>query len=309
MGRFVLRRFLSVAPTIFIIVTLSFFIMRAAPGGPFSSEKEVPPWILENLEKKYHMDESLPRQYLRFLGDVIRGDLGPSFRVKDFNVNQLIGSSLPNSIILGLVSLGIALVLGVTAGIISALRHNSAGDYISMSLAVTGISVPNFVAGPVYMLLFAVILKWLPTSGWIDSRAGMKALILPAITLSMAPFAYIARISRASILETLRSDYVRTARAKGLSMGVIVFKHVLKGAMLPVISYLGPACAGIITGSVVVERIFAVPGLGTWFIRSAINRDYTLIMGTLIVYSIILIMLNFIVDIIYGFLDPRISYK
>jgi oligopeptide transport system permease protein len=293
----------------FVIVTLSFFMMRLAPGGPFSSEKEVPPAVLENLLKKYHLDESLPRQYLRFLGDVLRGDLGPSFTNKDFTVNDLIAQSLPNSIILGLTSLGFALVIGVTIGIISALRQNSALDYGSMSVAVMGISIPLFVAGPVLMLIFAVKLKWLPTSGWITGRNGLATLILPAFTLSMPYFAYIARLSRASIVETLRSDYIRTARAKGLSMPVIMVKHVLKGALLPVVSYLGPACAGIVTGSVVVESIFLVPGLGTFFVRSALNRDYTLIMGTIIVYSSILVVMNFIVDIIYGFLDPRISYK
>jgi oligopeptide transport system permease protein len=293
----------------FVIVTLSFFMMRLAPGGPFSSEKEVPQAVLENLLKKYHMDESLPRQYLRFLGDVLRGDLGPSYTTKDFTVNTLIAQSLPNSIILGLSSLSLALVAGVLAGIVSALRQNSVLDYGAMSLAVTGISVPMFVAGPVFMLIFAVVLKWLPTSGWITGRQGLKTLILPAVTLSMPYFAYIARLSRASILEALRSDYVRTARAKGLSMPVIMVKHVLKGALLPVVSYLGPACAGIVTGSVVVESIFVVPGLGTFFVRSALNRDYTLIMGTIIVYSLILVLMNFVVDIIYGLLDPRISYK
>jgi oligopeptide transport system permease protein len=293
----------------FVIVTLSFFMMRLAPGGPFSSEKEVPPAVLENLLKKYHLDESLPRQYLRFLGDVLRGDLGPSFTNKDFTVNDLIAQSLPNSIILGLTSLAFALIAGVAVGIISALRQNSALDYGSMSVAVMGISIPLFVAGPVLMLIFAVKLKWLPTSGWITGRNGMVTLILPAFTLSMPYFAYIARLSRASIVETLRSDYIRTARAKGLSMPVIMVKHVLKGALLPVVSYLGPACAGIVTGSVVVESIFLVPGLGTFFVRSALNRDYTLIMGTIIVYSCILVAMNFIVDIIYGLLDPRISYK
>ncbi|MDR1444589.1 MAG: ABC transporter permease subunit [Treponema sp.] len=309
MGRFILRRFLSIIPTMFVIVTVSFFMMRLAPGGPFSSEKEVPPAVMENLLRKYHLDESLPRQYLRFLGDVVQGDLGPSFTNKDFTVNDLIAASLPNSIILGLTALGFALAAGVTVGIISALRQNSALDYGSMSLAVTGISVPLFVAGPVLMLIFAVKLKWLPTSGWITGRNGMVTLILPAFTLSMPYFAYIARLSRASIVETLRSDYIRTARAKGLSMPVIMVKHVLKGALLPVVSYLGPACAGIVTGSVVVESIFVVPGLGTFFVRSALNRDYTLIMGTIIVYSLILVAMNFLVDIIYGFLDPRISYK
>ncbi|MDR2150773.1 MAG: ABC transporter permease subunit [Spirochaetaceae bacterium] len=309
MGRFILKRLLSIIPTMFIIVTLSFFMMRLAPGGPFSSEKEVPQAVMENLLKKYHMDESLPRQYLRFLGDVLRGDLGPSFKNKDFTVNELIASSLPNSLVLGLSSLVLAFVLGVTVGTISALRQNTIFDYGGMSIAVLGISVPLFVAGPVLMLIFAVWLKWLPTSGWITGRQGMRTLIMPALTLSMPYFAYIARLSRASIVEVLRSDYIRTARAKGLSLPVILFKHVIKGALLPVISYLGPACAGIVTGSVVVESIFLVPGLGTFFVRSALNRDYTLIMGTIIVYSLILVLMNFVVDIIYGLLDPRISYK
>ena len=309
MGRFVLKRALSIIPTVFIIITLGFFIIRAAPGGPFSREKAVPPGVLANLMAKYHMDEPLVKQYLRFLGDVLRGDLGPSFVNKDFSVNELIAMSLPVSITLGLVALAIAVLLGVTAGVISAIKQNSAVDYTFMSVAVTGISVPTFVIGPVLMLVFAITLRWLPTSGWIDGRNGLKTLIMPAITLSLAQFAYIARLTRASMLETLRSDYIRTARAKGLSMPVIIFKHALKGACLPVVSYLGPAMAGLITGSVVVERIFAIPGLGVHFVRAATNRDYTMIMGGVIVYSLILIALNFIVDIIYGFLDPRISYK
>ena len=309
MGRFILRRFLSTIPTVLIIITLGFFIIRAAPGGPFSREKAVPPGVLVNLLARYHMDEPLPKQYFRFLGGVLRGDLGPSFVNKDFTVNEMIAMSLPNSIILGLTALAIATILGVTLGTISALKQNSAIDYTSMSLAVTGISVPNFVVGPVLMLVFAMTLKWLPTSGWIDGRHGMKTLIMPAITLSLPTFAYLARLTRASMLETLRSDYIRTARAKGLSMPVIVFKHALKGACLPVVSYLGPACAALITGSVVVEQIFGIPGLGIVFIKSAINRDYTLIMGDIITYSLILIGLNFVVDIIYGFLDPRITYK
>lgn len=309
MGQFVVKRLLSIIPTMWVIITLGFFIIRLAPGGPFSREKAVPPAVLANLEAKYNMDEHLVKQYFRFLGGVLQGDLGPSFTNKDFTVNELIAAGLPNSILLGLVSLSISLLLGVMAGIISALKQNSIADYTVMSVAVTGISVPTFVIGPVLILVFAVILKWLPTSGWIDGRHGIKTLIMPAITLALPQFAYIARLTRASMLETLRSDYVRTARAKGLSMPVIIFKHALKGACLPVVSYLGPAMAVVITGSVVVERIFAIPGLGMHFVRAAVNRDYTMIMGTVIVYSLILIALNFIVDIIYGFLDPRISYR
>ena len=308
MGRFILRRFLSIIPTMLVIVSLGFFIVRAAPGGPFSSERAVPPAVLRNLMVKYHLDEPLIKQYFRFMGGVLKGDLGPSFRTADFTVNELIAMSFPNSLLLGFSSMAVALVLGIGAGVISALRQNSAADYATMSVAVTGISVPNFVIGPVLMLVFAIWLRWLPTSGWID-RQGLKALILPIITLSLGAFAYIARITRASMLETLRSDYIRTARAKGLSMGVILYKHVLKGALLPVVSYIGPAFAGMITGSVTVERIFNLPGLGTHMIRAATNRDYTLIMGVVIVYSLLLIAMNFIVDILYGFLDPRISYK
>lgn len=309
MVKFIFQRFLSLVPTMFIIVTVSFFLIRLAPGGPFASEKKIPPEILQNILKKYHLDESLPKQYLRYMGNVIRGDLGPSYKNKDYTVNELLFSGLPHSLTLGVVSLTLALFFGVLVGIFSSLKQNSWLDYSAMSLAVMGISIPLFVVGPVLMLIFAIWLKILPTSGWITGRAGWVTLIMPAITLSFPYFAYIARLSRASILEVLRSDYIRTARAKGLKQSVIIKKHVLKGALLPVVSYLGPAFAGIVTGSVVVEQIFLVPGMGNFFVKSALNRDYTLIMGTVILYSFILILMNFIVDIVYGFLDPRISYK
>jgi len=283
--------------------------MKVAPGGPFSAERNPPPEVLANINKVYHLDEPLPKQYVRYLGNMLRGDLGPSFRYKDYTVNDLIGNTMPNSLILGMTALCGALVFGLLVGIISAVKRNSIADYASMSIAVIGISVPLFVVGPLLMLLFAVKLKWLPTSGWITGRQGLKTLVMPALALSLPYFAYIARLSRASILDVLRSDYIRTAYAKGLSYPVVLFKHALKGAMLPVISYLGPAFAGIITGSVVIEKIFLVPGLGTFFVQSALNRDYTLIMGTVIMYSIILIMMNFIVDVLYAVIDPRISYK
>jgi len=309
MGRFIFRRILGLIPTMFLIITLSFFLIRLAPGGPFSSEKKVTPEVMQNLLKKYHMDEPLFKQYLRYMGDVLRGELGPSFKNKDYSVNELIAVSLPNSLILGVTSLALALLFGIAVGVVSALNQNSAADYTAMSAAVIGISVPLFVVGPVFMLVFAMKLQWLPTSGWITGRAGLKTLIMPAITLSFPYFAYIARLSRASILEVLRSDYIRTARAKGLKQSVVIYKHVLKGAMLPIVSYLGPAFAGIVTGSVVVEQIFLVPGLGNFFVKSALNRDYMLIMGTVIVYSLILTLMNLLVDVLYGLLDPRISYK
>ena len=309
MSRFIIRRLISLIPTLFLIVTFSFFIMKVAPGGPFSAERNPPPEVLANINKVYHLDEPIPKQYVRYLGNMLRGDLGPSFRYKDYTVNDLIGNTMPNSLILGITALCSALVFGLLVGLVSAVKRNSIADYASMSIAVIGISVPLFVVGPLLMLLFAVKLKWLPTSGWITGRQGLKTLVMPALALSLPYFAYIARLSRASVLEVLRSDYIRTAYAKGLSYPVVLFKHALKGALLPVISYLGPAFAGIITGSVVIEKIFLVPGLGTFFVQSALNRDYTLIMGTVVMYSVILILMNFVVDILYAVIDPRISYK
>lgn len=309
MTQYVIRRFLGLFPTLFVIITVSFFVIRIAPGGPFDAEKALPPQVLANVERKFNMDQPLIVQYGRYMFDVVRGDLGPSFRYQDRDVNYYIFNSLPASMLLGVISLSIALVLGVSSGIISAVRQNRAADYASMAVAVIGISVPLFVIGPVLMYFLAVRWNLLPTSGWITGRAGWRTLVMPAITLAFPFFAYIARLTRASVIETLRSDYVRTARAKGMRDSVIMFKHVLKGALLPVVSYLGPAFAGIVTGSVIVEQIFRVPGLGVFFVQSAFNRDYTLIMGTVIVFSVILIIMNFVVDIVYSLLDPRISYK
>lgn len=309
MTKYIIRRLLGMIPTLLVIITLSFFIIRIAPGGPFDRERALPESVKANIEAKYHLGDPLVVQYGRYLFDVARGDLGPSFRYQDHDVNFYIANSLPNSILLGVLALGIALTFGISAGMLSSVRQNSWVDYSVMSMAVVGISVPLFVIGPLLQYIFAMNLQWLPTSGWITSEYGIRTLIMPAITLSFPYFANVARLTRSSMLETLRSDYVRTARAKGLKYPVILFKHTLKGALLPVVSYLGPAFAGIITGSVVVEQIFRVPGLGRFFVQSSFNRDYTLIMGVVIVYSAILIVMNFLVDIIYSFLDPRISYK
>jgi oligopeptide transport system permease protein len=309
MTKYIVRRLLGLIPTLLIIVTVSFFVIRVAPGGPFAREKAIPKQVLDNILKKYHMDEPLWKQYGRYLFDVVRGDLGPSFRLKDFDVSTLVAKSLPNSLVLGLMSLSIALLLGISAGIVSATRQNTAIDYASMAVAIFGISIPLFVIGPILVFIFALRLKWIPTSGWIMAGGSWKTVFMPVITLCLPYFAYIARLSRASILEVLRSDYVRTARAKGLGESAIMFRHILKGALLPVVSYLGPAFAGIVTGTVVVETIFRVPGLGLFFIQSALNRDYTLIMGTVIVYSAVLLVMNFVVDIVYGYMDPRISYR
>ena len=249
MTKFVIRRFIGLFPTLFVIITMSFFIVRAAPGGPFDREKRLPPEIMKNIEKKYNLDEPLIMQYGRYMLDILRGDLGPSFSYNDHDVNFFIFNSLPKSLILGSIALGIAVVVGVGVGMISSVRQNTWVDYTTMSFAVIGITVPLFVVGPVLMYFFALKLNWLPTSGWVTGQHGWVTIIMPVITLSLPYFAYNARLSRASILEVLRSDYVRTARAKGLREIVIMFKHVLKGALLPVVSYLGPAFAGIITGS------------------------------------------------------------
>jgi len=309
MTKYIIRRLLGIIPTLLIIVTLGFFVIRIAPGGPFASEKTLPAAVMANVLAKYHLDEPLIVQYARYMLDVLRGDLGPSYTYADYDVAYYIRQNLPNSLLLGSVAMALSVVLGIGAGMTSATRQNTWADYASMSIAVIGFSVPLFVIGPVLMYLLAVKLQWLPTSGWITGRQGLKTLIMPAITLSLPQFAYIARLSRASILEVLRSDYIRTAFAKGLSNRDIMFRHVLKGALLPVVSYLGPAFAVVLTGSVVVERIFRVPGLGVFFVQSAFNRDYTLIMGTVIVYSVLLVVLNFLVDALYSILDPRISYR
>ena len=309
MLRFTLRRLFSLIPTIFLIISLAFIIVRSAPGGPFSSERNTTPEILENLKKKYHMDESMPRQYLRYVGGVLQGDLGPSFRYKDYTVNQLVRQALPTSMVLGSLALAVAALLGIGVGILSALKQNTWIDYTTMSLAVIGISVPLFVIGPLLKLFLAIRHDWLPTSGWLGERNGWVVLIMPVTTLCLPYLASIARLTRASVLDVLRADYIRTARAKGLSETAVMLRHVLKGALLPVVSYLGPTFALILTGTVVVETIFTIPGMGRFYVQAAFNRDYTLILGDVIVVSILMMVMNFFVDILYGFLDPRISYK
>jgi len=309
MTKYIIRRLIGLIPTLFIVVTISFFLIRIAPGGPFDAERRPPEQVMQNIEAKFNLNAPLHMQYLRYMGDIVRGDLGPSFRYQDHDVNFYIANSLPNSLLLGFIALGLALLVGVNAGIISALNQNSWIDYLAMAIAIIGITVPLFVIGPVLMYFFALRWDLLPTSGWITGRYGWITILMPAITLAMQPFATIARLSRASMLEMLRSDFIRTAQSKGLRDSVIIRRHVLKGSLLPVVSYVGPAFASIVTGSVVVEQIFRVPGLVRFFVQSALNRDYTLIMGTVIVYSVILVLMNFIVDIIYSFLDPRITYK
>lgn len=309
MAKYIVKRLLGMIPTLLIIVTLSFFIVRIAPGGPFDGERALPEVVKRNIEAKYHLNEPVLQQYGRYLFDVLRGDLGPSYKYKDHDVNSLIFNSIPNSIILGVIAIIIALIFGISLGILAALKQNTAFDYIPMGLAALGLSIPLFVIAPLLQYVFSMQLGWFPTSGWFTEGKGIITVVLPSLALSFAYFADVSRLMRSSMLETLRSDYIRTAKAKGMKNLTIICKHAMKGALLPIVSYLGPAFAGIITGSIVVEQVFRVPGLGKFFVQSSFNRDYTLIVGVVIVYSVILVIMNFIVDVIYAQLDPRISYK
>lgn len=300
-----LKRLASAIPTLFLLITFAFFLIRIAPGGPFDSERALPPEIEANLAAKYHLDEPLVMQYLRYLWSIARLDLGPSFHYLDWTVNDLIAQGAPVSFTLGGLALLLALAIGIPIGAWAAFRQNRAADYSVMSLAMIGISIPNFVLAPLLILLFAIILGWLPAGGWAFTPARM---VLPVITLALPMIAYIARITRGSMIEVLNSSFIRTARAKGMPERQIFFQHALKPALLPVISYLGPAAAAILTGSVVVERIFTIPGIGAYFVQGALNRDYTLVMGVVILYGMLIILFNFIVDLLYAWLDPRIRY-
>lgn len=306
MLRYTLRRFLGAWPTLLVLMTLAFFMMRAAPGGPFDTEKTLPPEIQANLDKKYHLDEPLIQQYGRYLLDLAQGDFGPSFQYKDYSVNELIAQGFPVSLRLGGTAIILAFFIGGLLGTIAALRQNTATDYTVMAAAMTGISIPNFVLAPLLILLFAVHLQWLPAGGWNDGA--FLNTILPIIALTLPYVAYISRLMRSSMIEVLRSNAIRTARAKGLPERTIILRHALKPALLPVISFLGPATAGIITGSVVIEQIFGIPGIGRYFVQGALNRDYTLVMGVVVFYGVLIIAFNFIVDVVYALLDPKIRY-
>jgi len=287
-------------------MTLAFFMMRAAPGGPFDTEKTLAPEIQANLDKKYHLDEPLIKQYGRYLFDLAQGDFGPSFQYKDYSVNELIATGFPVSLRLGGTAIILAFFIGSLLGTIAALRQNTAIDYTVMATAMTGISIPNFVLAPLMILLFAVNLQWLPAGGWNDGA--FKNTILPIIALTLPYVAYISRLMRSSMIEVLRSNPIRTARAKGLPEHTVILRHAMKPALLPVISFLGPATAGIITGSVVIEQIFGIPGLGRYFVQGALNRDYTLVMGVVVFYGILIILFNIIVDVVYALLDPKVRY-
>lgn len=301
---FVLRRLMSAVPTVFVVVTISFFLMRFAPGGPFSLERPLPPQTMANVMETYKLNDPLWSQYLHYLGNAFKGDFGPSFIYKDNTVAELIGKALPYSVELGLYAILIALIGGVILGTIAALRQNSALDFGLMAFATIGVTVPNFVVGPVLTLIFAVMLSWLPAGGWGDG--GFQNLILPMTALALPQLAVFARLTRGSMIEALNGDHIRTARAYGLPPRVVVITHALRGAMLPVVSYLAPCAAALLTGSAVVESIFTIPGVGRYFVLGALNRDYPLVMGTVILVAVFVIFFNLLVDIAYGLLDPRV---
>lgn len=304
MPGFALKRLLGAVPTLLLLITLAFFLMRAAPGGPFDRERALPPQIEAALRAEYHLDQPLWRQYLGYLQGLARGDLGPSFQYSGFRVSELIAAGAPVSFRLGACAMLLALLCGVPLGCLAALRRNSLADRALMSLAMLGISLPNYVVAPLLVLLFAVTLGWLPAGGW--SAHGVADMVLPVLALALPQLATIARLVRASMIETLSAPFIRTARAKGLPTRLIVRRHALKPALLPLLSYLGPAAAGVMTGSVVIEQVFGIPGIGRYFVQAALNRDYTLVLGVVIFYGALIILFNFLVDLLYGVLDPRV---
>jgi len=289
------------------VIALTFLMVHAAPGGPFDHERVLPADVEENIRRAYHLDEPLPRQFLRYVSGLLQGDLGPSYRLRDFSVGELIGLTFPLSLRLGALAMGLAIVVGVGAGTVAALRQGAYLDRWIMAFSMTGISIPVFVIAPVLVLLFAVKLQWLPV-GW-SSTTGMSRMVLPVITLALPQIAYIARLTRASMIDVLATDFVRTARAQGLGMLTVIRVHALRPALLPVLSYMGPAIAAILTGSVVVEEVFGIPGLGQAFVRGALNRDYTLVLGIVVFYATLIVSLNLVVDVLYGAIDPRVRYR
>lgn len=305
MLRFAVRRLFGLVPTLLIIVIVSFLVIRLAPGSPFESERGIPPEVLVDLKAKYGFERPLHEQLVSYIGNLVKGDLGLSTKYPNRTVNDLIADGLPATLLLGVSALVWALILGIGAGIVGAIRQNTAWDYSFMTVAMIGISMPTFVLGPVLVLLFALSIYALPPAGW----GGLRHVVLPALTLGTAYAAYIARLTRAGMLEVVRSDFVRTARAKGLPEHLIVLRHMLRGGLLPVVTYLGPATAHLLVGSVVVEKIFATPGIGPYFVDAAFNRDYFVVMGIVVLESSFLLIMNLLVDLAYGFMDPRIRYE
>lgn len=305
MLRFAFRRLLQTIPVMFIIITATFFMVRFVPGGPFTGEKAIAPEILRNLEAHYGLDQPLWKQYANYLAKLAQGDLGPSFKYTNRSVNEIIADKLPVSLELGALAMAVALTLGLGLGVLAAVKRNSFLDYLCSSVGMVGVCVPTFVMGPVLVLFFAIHLGWFNASGWYE----WSDRVLPALTLGFVYAAYIMRLTRGGMLEVLHQDYIRTARAKGASEARVVFKHALRGGLLPVVAFLGPAIAGILTGSFVIETIFQIPGLGREFVNSAFNRDYTLVLGTVILYAALIVVLNLVADIVQVWLNPKLKFE
>ncbi len=302
---FILRRIGWMAVILWVVFTVSFFLMRSVPGGPFDRERQLDPQVEANIKARYHLDEPLWKQYVRELGNTLRFDLGYSFRLADFSVNEILAQGFPISASLGVVALAFALSLGLTAGIVSAVRRGGLLDVSLMTLATVGIALPNFVVAGIMIIVFVFLWPLFPAAGW----GTLRHLILPGFCLGAPYAAYIARLTRTGMLDVLSQDYIRTAYAKGLPTRTVIFRHALKGALLPVVSFLGPAIAGILTGSLVVERIFNIPGIGVHFVEAALQSDYTLAMGVVLVYTTLVYSMNLVVDVSYAFLDPRVKLE
>jgi oligopeptide transport system permease protein len=303
---YVLRRLLTAIPTIFVIVTLAFFLIRVAPGGPFNQERGLQPAIKANLEAQFGLNDPLWLQYLNYLNNLLHGNFGPSYNLPDFTVGELFANGLPVSAQLGSMALVLALIVGGMLGIVAALNQNRAADYAVIATATAGSTIPTFVIAPIIQLLFGLTWSLLPIGGWGGGAFVNK--IGPVLTLALPQIAIVARLMRGSMIESLRAHHIRTARALGLSDWSVIVKHALRGAVLPIVSYAGPAAAALLTGSIIVETIFAIPGVGRYFVDAALNRDYTLVMGTVVVIAIFTIVFNLIVDILYAVVDPRVRY-
>jgi oligopeptide transport system permease protein len=306
MLRYLIQRTLGLLPTLFIIVSLSFLILRLAPGGPFDQEQGVSPAVRANLERAYGLNQSLPVQYGQYLRALAHGDLGPSLRQRDFTVRELIAQGLPVSLTLGLAALLVAIAGGIPAGIAAAVWQGRSTDHALSVVTALALALPSFVVGPLFALVFAIHLHWLPVAGWQAGSA--RFLVLPVITLALPMAAYLARLTRASLLESLRTAYVRSARARGLGSWRVLWRHALPPALLPVVSYLGPAIAFVVTGSLVVESVFGLPGTGRYLVQGAIDRDYPLVLGMVVVYGTLTLVLNFLSDLLYGWLDPAVRH-
>ncbi|HXQ63913.1 MAG TPA: ABC transporter permease subunit [Steroidobacteraceae bacterium] len=304
--RYALARIVGLLPTLIIIVTLAFVLVRVAPGGPFDQEQTLAPDIKANLDRAYGLDLSLGQQYVRYWRGLLHGDLGPSMRIRDFTVNQLIATGLPVSLTVGAFAFALAVGLGVPLGLLAATRKDRLADRVLMAVLALGIAVPAYVVAPLLVLVFAISLHWLPVAGWEPGTT--RDLVLPVISLALPTLAYVARMTRASVLEVLGLPYIRTARAKGLPPVAVLVRHVLPPALAPVLGYLGPAAAAVLTGSLVVETVFGLPGMGRFLVQGALNRDYTLVLGQVIVYAVLVLSFNLAVDLLQGLLDPRVRH-